>query len=92
VVRADDPAEGDGMAASHGKKDGKKQKKAAGKRTGATRSKGGRVVFAVPDDVSTESVEELRARARRLGLTGYYRLRKADLLERIQEGETLSRV
>ncbi len=80
------------MAVNHGKKDGKKQKKNAAKGAGAQRAKGSRVVFAVPDDASTDSVEELRARARRLGLTGYYRLRKADLLERIQEGETLSRV
>ncbi len=80
------------MAVNHGKKDGKKQKKNAAKGAGAPRTKGSHVVFAVPDDASTDSVEELRARARRLGLTGYYRLRKADLLERIQEGETLSRV
>ena len=80
------------MAVNHGKKDGKKQKKNAGKGAAARGAKGSRVVFAVPDEISTESVEELRARARRLGLTGYYRLRKADLLERIQEGETVSRV
>ena len=83
------------MAASHGKKDGKNQKKRAakgGQAERSARSGAGVVVFAVPKDVRTESVEELRARARRLGLTGYYRLRKADLLERIQEGETLSRV
>ncbi|MFD3444162.1 Rho termination factor N-terminal domain-containing protein [Microbacteriaceae bacterium 4G12] len=80
------------MAENHRKKDGKKQKKNAGKGARSKRSTGGRGVFAVADDVRPESVEELRARARRLGLTGYYRLRKADLLERIQEGETLTRV
>jgi hypothetical protein len=79
------------MAVDGGKKDGKKRKKGARKGARANDAGTGRVTFAVPPEASTETVEELRARARRLGLTGYYRLRKADLLERLQEGEPLSR-
>ena len=80
------------MAVGDDKKDGKKRKKGAGKRARASAGGAGHVEFSVPPEASTETVEELRARARRLGLTGYYRLRKADLLERIQQGEPLSRV
>jgi hypothetical protein len=77
--------------ASDGKKDDRKRKKGAEK-TPNGRPAPGKVLFAVPPEAHTETVEELRARARRQGLTGYYRLRKADLLERLQQGETLSRV
>lgn len=80
------------MAADDGKKDGKKRKKRAPKGARPADAGAPGVPFTVPPEAGTESVEELRARARRLGLTGYYRLRKADLLERIQEGETLTRV
>jgi hypothetical protein len=80
------------MAVDDGKKDGKKRKKGARKGAPMKDAGTGRVTFDVPPEASTETVEELRARARRLGLTGYYRLRKADLLERLQEGEPLSRV
>lgn len=83
------------MAAIDGKKNDRKRKKGAGKAGKKAQNKRkapARVVFAVPPEAHTETVEELRARARRLGLTGYYRLRKADLLERLQEGEPLSRV
>jgi hypothetical protein len=80
------------MAVGDDKKDGKKRKKGARKGARASDAGAGRVEFSVPPEASTETVEELRARARRLGLTGYYRLRKADLLERIQQGEPLSRV
>jgi hypothetical protein len=70
---------------------GKKQKKTAGKK--ATKNVvPDRNLFAVPPEMPGQTVEELRARARRLGLTGYYRLRRADLLERLQEGDRLSRV
>ncbi len=83
------------MAARNGKKNEGKRKKGArktGKKARTKRGAAAEVVFAVPPEKHTETVEELRARARRLGLTGYYRLRKADLLERLQEGEPLSRV
>ena len=83
------------MAEVSGKKNGTKRKKGAGKpgkKTQDKRKASAEVVFAVPAKAHTETVEELRARARRLGLTGYYRLRKADLLERLQEGEPLSLV
>jgi hypothetical protein len=78
--------------ADDGKKNVRKRKKGTGKKAQHNRTASREVVFAVPPEDHTESVEELRARARRLGLTGFYRLRKADLLQRLQEGETLSRV
>ena len=83
------------MVAASGKKNDGKRAKGAGKTGKKARNNRKEhptgVVFAVPPQARTETVEELRARARRLGLTGYYRLRKADLLERLQEGEPVPR-
>ena len=82
------------MAETGGKKnDGKQDKRAGkpGKKAQNKRTAPAGVAFAVPPKARTQTVEELRARARRLGLTGYYRLRKADLLERLQEGGPLPR-
>jgi len=79
-----------GSSKKAGKKKGKRARKAGGQGE-APRAEEASVPFSVPPAARTETVEQLRARARRLGLTGYYRLRKADLLQRLQEGEHVPR-